>query len=142
MDPWILVLVLDLVAALLDAGRDRTLEARCGGARRAPLRCRERIPQAADAGRQIAGGTAAGVEMLMELPVGWRNDDTMLPVDANELPVTLEPQQRIAGTDHAHHMIAGEVAVAFLVGTDRHLGNVRMHQAIGEREHDVGPAGA
>src|SRR5689334_17825867 len=106
MDPRILVLVLDLVAALLDACRDRALDARCGRARRAPLRRGERVPQAANAGRQIAGGTAAGVEMLVELAIGRGNDDTMLPVNADEILVAFEPQQRIAGTDHAHHMIA------------------------------------
>ena len=36
----------------------------------------------------------------------------------------------------------GAVAVALLVGADRHLGDVRVHGAVGEHEHDVGAAGA
>ena len=52
------------------------------------------------------------------------------------------PQQRIAVAGDAHDVEARAVAVALLVGADRHFRNMRVHGAVGEHEHDVGAAGA
>ncbi len=65
-----------------------------------------------------------------------------MPVEATEILVGVEPQERIAVAGDAHHVEAGAVAVALLVGADRHLRDVGVHGAVGEHEHDVGAAGA
>src|SRR5207247_4455909 len=83
----ILILVFDLVAALLDAGRDRAPGAGAGGAGRAALHGGQRIAQAADAGREIARRPVAGVEVLVELAFGRRKHHAVLPVDAQEVLV-------------------------------------------------------
>src|SRR4051812_19539962 len=63
MDTGILILIVDLIAAFLDAGGDRDLRAFGGGAGRAPLSRGQRIADAADAGGEIARRHGAGVEM-------------------------------------------------------------------------------
>src|SRR5437879_3384334 len=87
MDARVLVPILDLVAAILGAGGEGDLLAEnFRTARRG-----EGIAQAAEAGCQVAGGLRAGGEMLVELLVGGRENDTVLPVDAYEVPIALVP---------------------------------------------------
>src|SRR5262249_34222607 len=90
MNSRVLVLVLDLIAAFPGAGGKGDLVAEdLATARRG-----ERIAQAAETGGEIAGRLRAGREMLMELLVGGREDDAVLPVDAHEIPIALVPHQR------------------------------------------------
>src|SRR5579863_3689405 len=81
----ILILVLNLIAALLDAGGDGSLLARLRAQQSPPLRQRKWIARTADRRREIARRRVAGSEVLMELPVGWREDHSMLPVDAEKI---------------------------------------------------------
>src|SRR5215831_16959667 len=72
VDALVLVLVFDLIAALLDVERHRGLLAGFCAKQRTPVLERERIAQPPDAGREIARGLAARIEMLVELPVRRR----------------------------------------------------------------------
>src|SRR3546814_15525655 len=76
------------------------------------------------------------IEMLMEHAVRRREDNTMAPVDTTEILVAWIPQQRIARTVHAEDVKIGPVAMAFLVGADRHLRRMGVHQSIGQRKDD------
>src|SRR5262249_51215708 len=95
VDARILVLVLDLVAAFLDVGRHRTLLARLDAEQRAALRQREWVAQAADAGGEIARRLPARVEVLVELLVARREHRAVLPVDAGEILLAVEPGERV-----------------------------------------------
>ena len=70
--------------------RHRALFARLDAHQRAALLRRQRIAQAADAGREIARREPAGVEMLVELPVGRREHDAVLPVEPPEILVAVD----------------------------------------------------
>ena len=76
--------------------------------------------------------------MLVELLVGGREHDAMLPVDAQIVLILVEPEQRIAMAGHAHHVEARTMAMALLVGAHRHFRDMGVHGAIGQHEHDVG----
>src|SRR5262249_57971117 len=112
MNSRVLVLVLDLIAAVLGTGGEGYLLAQN---LRTARGC-ERIAQAAETGREIAGGLRAGREMLMKLLIRGREDDAVLPVDTHEVPIVLVPHQRKSAATDTHHMIAGAVAVRLLVG--------------------------
>src|ERR1043166_679299 len=116
VDARVLVLVLDLVAAFLDVDRHRALLARLDAEQRAALRQRERIAQAADAGGEIARRLLARIEVLVELLVARRKHRAVLPVDAGEVPLAVEPGERVAVAGDAHHVEAGPAAVALRVG--------------------------
>src|ERR1700730_11309937 len=102
VDAFVLVLVFDLVAALLDVERHRALVAGLDTHQRAALLHSERIAQAADAGGEIARREFAGVEMLVELLVGGREHDAVLPVEPPEILVVRVPQERIAVAGDTH----------------------------------------
>src|SRR5262245_37295501 len=107
MNSRVLVLVLDLVAAVPSAGGDSDLLAQ----NLRTARRRERVAQAAEAGGKIAGRLRAGREMLMKLLIRGREHDAVLPVDAHEVLIALVPHQGKSAAADAHHMIAGAVAV-------------------------------
>ena len=88
VDARVLVLVLDLTAAVLDADvHAHEHPALVGG---------EGIAQAAEGDGEIARRLGRGVEMLVEHLVGRREHPAVLPVDAHEILVALVPQQRVA----------------------------------------------
>src|SRR6266511_6891 len=127
MNSWVLVLVLDLIAAFLGAcGKGDLLAENLLTARR-----RERVAQAAETSGEISGRLRARREMLMKLLIRGRENDAVLPVDAHEIPITLIPHERKSASADAHDMITGAVAVRLLVRACRHLGHVRVHRAIG-----------
>src|SRR5271156_5094247 len=70
VDARVLILVFDLVAAVLDALRHRRQVVAAGAKERDAVRQGGRIAQAADRGGEITRRLRAGVEMLVELPVG------------------------------------------------------------------------
>src|SRR5690348_10435792 len=80
VDPRRLLLVFDLVGSVLAAGH-ADLERMLG--------------TAAAAERQIPRGLRPGVEVLMERPLGRREQTVFLPVDAARLHSVL-PQERVA----------------------------------------------
>src|SRR5262249_60343255 len=90
MDARILIRVLDLGAALLDA---------TSGApafRADPALEHDRIALGAEADGDIARRPGAGAEVLMEHVLGRREAHAVAPVDALEIPVALVPEQRVA----------------------------------------------
>src|SRR5205807_9283848 len=111
----------DLVAAFLDVDRHRAVLARLDAEQRAALRQRERVAQPADAGGEIARRLLARIEVLVELLVARRKHRAVLPVDAGEILLAVEPGERVAVAGDAHHVEARSMAVALLVGADRHL---------------------
>src|SRR5262249_61733886 len=86
------------------------------------------IAHPADPGREIARRKRAGVEVLMELTVRWRKYDAVLPIEPLEILLAFIPQERVAMAGDAHHVEARPVAVALLVGADRHFRDVRVHR--------------
>ena len=134
VDARVLVLVLDLTAAVLDAHvHAHEHPALVGG---------EGITQAAEGDGEIARRIGRRVEVLVKHLVGRREHPAMPPVDAHEILVALVPQQRVAVPGHGKDVEVGAVPVRLLVGADRHLRGVRVHGAVGENEHHAGAAGA
>jgi hypothetical protein len=81
MNPRVLILVFDLVAALLHAERHGLLLLAFLATTRAPARRRQRITDAADIGREIARVAVAGIEVLMDLLVGQQENWARQPQD-------------------------------------------------------------
>src|SRR5690606_6497862 len=75
VDARILVLILDLVAALLDAGVDAAAE-------QLALALDEWIAHGAERDREVTGGDLVGIEVLVEDAFGRHEHHAVLPVDA------------------------------------------------------------
>jgi hypothetical protein len=134
VDAWILMLVFDLAAAVLDAHvHPQEHVALVGG---------ERVAQAAEGDGEIARGIGCRIEVLVEHLVRRREHPAMLPIDAHEVLCALVPQQRETVAGDGEDVEVGTVAVRLFVGADRHLRGVRVHGAVGEDEHHVRSAGA
>src|SRR5262245_54252231 len=121
MDAWILILVLDLGAALLDA------DVGAPAFRADPALEHDRIALGPEADGDIARRTGAGAEMLVEHVVGRREAHAMAPVDALEIAVALVPEQRVPRAVDEEDVQAGPVPVPLLVRADRHLRDMRAH---------------
>src|SRR5258708_7623385 len=121
----ILILVLDLPAALLHGNR----AAACGAL--APERD-ERIAPASQATGEVTGRTVAGIEMLMKHPERWRVHETMLPGKFLEYRIAFVPEQRISLAVHRMYMGAGGMPMRFLVSAGRYLRHVGVHRPIGK----------
>src|SRR6185312_6451884 len=105
VDPGILVLELDLGAALLDAGVGATLV----------IELEELVAPAVPAQRQIAGAGGAAVEMLVEPLVGRHHDAARIPIDPPLVVLLhLRPQHRIALARQDDDMRPRPVLVALL----------------------------
>src|SRR6185312_16516069 len=131
VDPGILVLELDLGAALLDAGVGAALV----------IELEELVAPAVPAQRQIAGAGGAAVEMLVEPLVGRHHDAARIPIDPPLVVLLhLRPQHRIALARQDDDMRPRPVLVALLVGADRKFRDMRAHGVAGEVELHVGRA--
>src|SRR5215831_18589830 len=104
----VLVLVLDLAAAVLD-GHVHALE-------HVALGFGERIAQAPEGNCEIARRIAAGVEVLMEHLVGRREHHAMFAVDAHQVLGDVVPKQRKAMAGDREDVEVRPVAVRLLVG--------------------------
>jgi hypothetical protein len=67
------------------------------------IKC-EWITQSPSTRNQIARRVLAGVEVLVELLIGGRENEAMLPVQSAEFLVTLDPEKRIAVAGHAQSL--------------------------------------
>ena len=128
MDSRILIGIFDLCAAFLQADvaaaafrTDATLQ-------------HDRVTLAAETERQVARRPLAGVEMLVEHLIRRRKHHAVLPLHALVIALAVIPEQAIAAAVDEQHMQAGAVAVALLVGADRHFGNMRADRAFTQEE--------
>src|ERR1043166_6689342 len=74
--------------------------------------------------------------MLME-PLIWRHDDTSRPPIDSLVLFSLWPENGIALAGKNDHVGARPVTVAFLISSNRKLGNMRTHSVLGEVELHV-----
>src|SRR5207249_2840061 len=114
MDARVLVGVFDLGAAFLDAHVSA-----------AAFRADAALPDdgialGAEPDGDIARGPLAGVEVLVEHAVRWREAHAVPPIDALKVAVALVPKECIAGAVDKEDVQAGPVPMALLVGADRH----------------------
>src|SRR5215467_977713 len=109
MDAWILILILDLGAAFLDA------YVGASAFRADPALEHDRIALGAETDGDIARRPGAGAEVLVEHVVGRRETHAVAPVDALEIPVALVPEQRVARAVDEEDVQAGPVPVPLLV---------------------------
>jgi hypothetical protein len=79
-----LIFIFDLRATLFNAGRHAAEQ---GFA----FALGERITQASICRRQVARRICAGIEVLMEHLIGWREYGTVFPVDATKIRFTVVP---------------------------------------------------
>src|SRR5260221_7979224 len=131
MNARILILVFQLAAALLNRQRARALGAFAPEGN-------EWVTPAAEAARQITRRDRAGVEVLMEHPERRRVHESVPPRKFLELRIALMPQQRVSLAVDGMHMVAGRMAMGFLVTPLGDLRHMRMHGAVGKDEADVG----
>src|SRR5688572_6397064 len=80
--------------------------------------------------------------MLMKHLVRRGKHGSFLPIHALEIGVPFVPQKRKSGTVNAHHMEVGRVAMRLLVGANRHIGDMGMHRAVCENQHQILAAGS
>jgi hypothetical protein len=76
----------------------------------------------------------------MELLVCRRKYHTVLPVHSSEIRVTVIPEKRIPVSSDTHDMEPRAMPVTFFVGANGHFRNMRMHDSVGEHEHDISTA--
>src|SRR5262249_60277348 len=136
MDALILILILDLGAALLDA------DVGAPAFRPDPALEHDRIALGAEADGDIARRPGAGAEVLMEHVIWRRKAHAVAPVDTLEIAVALVPEERVARAGDEEDVQAGPVPVPLLVGADRHFRDMRAHGAFAQQQLDVRGAGA
>src|SRR5207248_1424682 len=102
---------LDLSAALVDVASGAVVD-----------RAEEAVLAGAPADGQVAGGLAAGVEMLMPGLILGHERGARSPVDPLAL-AGFVPVQGVAGAADDDHIGAGAMPMSLLVGPDRKLGD-------------------
>src|SRR5438309_8557467 len=127
IDRRVLVLELDLIAALIDVARGAVIH-----------RPEETVLACAPADRQIARGRVTGVEVLVPGPVLRDKRRARSPVDPLVV-ASFSPVQRVARAADDDDVSARPVAVRLLVGADRELRDVGNQRRVAELEMDIGP---
>src|SRR5579875_2159865 len=90
---------------------------------------------------RTSAALTGGTESYTPRPtVGRGVYDSVPPVNAAEVRISLVPQEGVALAADGVNVKVGAVAVPFLVGTGLHLGYVGVHGAVGEHEHHVAAA--
>src|SRR5919199_5638612 len=107
MNARVLVLVLDLAAAVFDAH----VHAQKGFL----LVFGKRIPQTAEGDRQVAGRLGDGIEVLMEHAVGRGENGAVPPVEALKVSIALVPVDAVAVSGYRKDVEVGPVTVRLLV---------------------------
>src|SRR5262245_8377242 len=130
VDLRILVLKLDLTATQFDARKAAAF---------AVLRAHETVAPVVPPERQISRRFCAGVEMLVEPPIGRNNDAARLPIDPLHL-LAFRPQYRVALAGQDNNVRAGTVPVALLIGAHGEFGDMRAHGVFRQVELHVATA--
>ena len=129
MDAGVLVLVLDLVAALFDRLVDLVRPDLA-------LALGQRVADRAHLDGEVARRLRAGVEVLVEHLVGRGDNHAVVPVDADEVVLVLIPQQRIAVAGQGDDVGPVEMPVRLLVGAGQDLRGVAAERAVGQDPAD------
>src|SRR5262245_52363844 len=130
MDARILILVLDLPAALLNGYR-----AAAFGALAAERN--EWITPASETAREIARRLVACIEMLVKHPERRRVHETVPPREFLEFRIAFVPEERIALPVHCMNMRAGGMPVRLLVAAGWNLRAMGVHRSVGKDETHV-----